>query len=568
MISKFLKIPLDTDPIIRQKKALALNGALFVLSSALAFIIIVILEIVFDFELPIPRGPRLIAQPFLIVIPIVIVLLRYNRLNAASWLLVVSLFLGESLNSIFNILEGLRADQLLPVALLVIVLAGMLLGRYGIIFFTLATNLTVIGTWLFEAQFLSLDNPEPTQIILFVVFSILLATIINTNNKNSTEAIQSAQETARALINTNQELQLAQTNMEERIVERTADIERRANYLEAASEVGQAATSIYSLEELLDQVGQFISERFGFYQVGIFMLDDLGEYAVLRAANSPGGKQMLARNHQLKVGAQGIVGYVTSTGQARVALDTGEDAHHFNTPELPNTRSEMALPLFAGGRLFGALDVQSTEQNAFSEEDVTALRVLADQVAMAINNAQLFEQLQKSLDSERLAYGEVSHSSWLTLLKTSQNWGYRFADQKTARVQGEWAKDMTDVVKENAIRITNDQEQPTLALPIQVGGGPIGVIRLQKEAGQPQWIQEEIDLVEILVDRLSQSLDSARLYQNTQLQAAQEQLTGEISTKIRESLDIDTVLRTAAQELGEAFKAKEVIIRMNPQENK
>ena len=308
----------------------------------------------------------------------------------------------------------------------------------------------------------------------------------------------------------------------------------------------------------------FISERFGFYQAGIFLLDNVREYAILRAASSEGGRQMLARNHRLKVGAEGIVGYVTSSGQARIALDVGEDAVHFNTPELPQTRSEMALPLFYSGRLFGALDVQSKEANAFSDEDISALRVLADQVSMAINNAQLFEQLQNSLESERLAYGEISSEAWKKLTKSKENWGYKYSNNNLVSVDGNWSEDMAEAAYTEKSISSDKDNKPTLAIPIQIGGHVAGVIRLRKDLNHTDWTSDEIGLVETLIDRLGQALESARLFQSSQKLAAKEQLTSEISSHIRQTLDIDTVLQTAAKELGEAFNAKEVVIRMNP----
>ncbi|MFC1936607.1 GAF domain-containing protein [Chloroflexota bacterium] len=360
--------------------------------------------------------------------------------------------------------------------------------------------------------------------------------------------------------------QLRQQNLslEETVLVRTAAIDRRANYLEAAADVGRAATSIYNLDELLPQVTRFISERFDFYQVGIFLIDELGEYAELKAANSEGGKRMLARRHKLKVGQEGIVGYVTSTGEVRIALDVGDDAVHFDTPELPETRSEMALPLFTGGRLFGALDVQSTISNAFSDDDVVTLRVLADQVSMAINNAILFEQLQESLEAERRAYGEINRSAWRTLITANKSWGYRFQAGSLISSRGEWAPEMIQAAQTAHIIEDQDQERPTLALPITVSDEVIGAIRLTKPKDSIKWSEDEIDLMKTLTDRLSQALESARLYQETQRRAAQEQLTSEITTKIRQSLDIDHVLRTAVQEFGEIFDAEEVVFNIYP----
>jgi GAF domain-containing protein len=316
------------------------------------------------------------------------------------------------------------------------------------------------------------------------------------------------------------------------------------------------------MEDLLPQVAQYISERFGFYQVGIFFLDELGEYAELKAANSEGGKRMLARGHKLRVGQEGIVGYVTSTGEVRIALDVGQDAVHFDTPELPETRSEMALPLFSGGRLFGALDVQSTEPNAFGEDDVLTMRVLADQVSMAINNALLFGQLQTSLEAERRAYGEITQKAWYDLLQLEGDWGYKFDQTSLARIGGKWSEDMAEATSTMTINRTEEQS-PVLVIPIRLYGNAIGAIKLTKPEGSIPWTDDEVELIETLAERLTQSLESARLYQETQKRAAQEQIISQITGNIRKSMDIDAVLRAAAREFGEVFNAEEVVIRMD-----
>ncbi|MEN8242124.1 MAG: GAF domain-containing protein [Chloroflexota bacterium] len=352
--------------------------------------------------------------------------------------------------------------------------------------------------------------------------------------------------------------------LEDRVENRTKSLELRTRYLEAAADVGRAATSIYQLEELLPQVVNFISQRFGFYQVGIFIIDNTGEFAIMQAASSEGGQRMLARNHRLKVGEQGIVGYVSSTGQARIALDVGEDAVHFDNPELPDTRSEMALPLFYGGRLVGALDVQSTEQNAFSEEDISALRVLADQVSMAINNATLFGELQSSLEVERKLFGDISLEAWHEMIRKGSNQGYVFSRgrQQVFPAEKSWPPEMVDaMLKEVTVSAITDRA-PVIAIPIKVSDQVIGVIRLGKNAGDMDWTENEIEFMETITDRFSQALEGARLFQQTQKQAAQEQITSTISSQFRQSLDLDSVLKTAAKELSEAFNANEVIIRM------
>ncbi len=192
-------------------------------------------------------------------------------------------------------------------------------------------------------------------------------------------------------------LQASHVELERRVAERTADLHRRAIQLQAAAEVARDATGARELGSLLNRAVNLIQNRFGFYHAGIFLVDERGEYAVLRAATGEAGRQMLERGHKLKVGEVGIVGYVTDTSQPRIALDVGTDAVHFKNPLLPETRSELALPLKVGARVIGALDVQSRQAAAFDEDDVTVLQTMADQLAMAIENARLLHAMQQAL---------------------------------------------------------------------------------------------------------------------------------------------------------------------------
>ena len=191
-----------------------------------------------------------------------------------------------------------------------------------------------------------------------------------------------------------QELHSHAEKLERRVAERTSDLERRTVQLRVAAEVAREATTAEEMDDLLDRAVNLIRERFGFYHAGIFLLDERGEYAVLRAATSEAGRRMLERGHKLKVGEVGIVGYVTSTGQPRIVLDVDTDAIHFKNPLLPETRSELALPLRVGDRIIGALDVQSVQEAAFDEEDVAILQTMADQLAVAIEKLERAAQIQ------------------------------------------------------------------------------------------------------------------------------------------------------------------------------
>ncbi len=179
-------------------------------------------------------------------------------------------------------------------------------------------------------------------------------------------------------------------------------LERRNVQLQTAAEISRSASTILDPEELMNQAVNLIQEHFNFYYVGLFLVDETGEYAVLRAGTGEAGRQMLAAGHKLKVGGSSMVGWCTARGQARIALDVGEEAIRFDNPLLPQTRSEMALPLISHGQwCIGALTVQSTEEAAFSEEDIAVLQTMADQLTIAIENARLYDAAQREITRRR-----------------------------------------------------------------------------------------------------------------------------------------------------------------------
>jgi PAS domain S-box-containing protein len=182
---------------------------------------------------------------------------------------------------------------------------------------------------------------------------------------------------------------LAVRNLTEEMKQLKA-LQRRNAHLLASSEVAKAATQILDIRELLTRCVDLIRTHFGFYYAAIFLVDEAGEWAILRAATGEAGLELLKQGHKLGVGSKSMVGWVTANNAARIALDVGEEAIRFDNPLLPKTRSEMALPLRVRGEVIGALDVQSTSLNAFTPEDIQTIQMMADQVAIAIDNARLF----------------------------------------------------------------------------------------------------------------------------------------------------------------------------------
>jgi len=359
-------------------------------------------------------------------------------------------------------------------------------------------------------------------------------------------------------------------SLEQRVAERTADLEnrnkeldsanlrirRRAAQFEAMAEVTQSIVSIRDLGELLPHITTVISEKFGFYHVGIFLLDESGEFAVLSAANSEGGKKMLARRHRLRVGEQGIVGYVTATGQPRIAMDVGTDAVFFDNPDLPATHSEMALPLRSENRILGAVDVQSTEIGAFTEEDVQALGLLANQVGIAIQNARLFDETRRALSEAEAASRQLMREAWKQFTETRQTIGYRYT------LAGTVPLDTPLDFPENGDK--KEVQTDKTIFPIKLRGETIGALVVQPPPGV-KWTQDQLDLIKAAAERVALSAENARLFEETTRRAQRERLVSEITTKIRSNTDPEEMIRTAVEELRRALRATRVeILPQNP----
>jgi GAF domain-containing protein len=489
-------------------------------------------------------------------------LLNKKRLQLSSLLLVLGLLALFTFDLYsFN---GIRSAAIMGYVF-VVLLAGLLLGQGAAIGFAVVSVLITLILFVLENRgFLSYEvrGAVWSDWLQFVINLSLIVLAVRFALLSISEGFTRARDTAQALRERNRDLERSRRTLEDR----TQELERRSRYLEATTSVARDATSVLDPQDLIGRVVSLISERFGFYHTGILLIDAAGEWAELQAASSEGGQHMLARGHRLRVGKEGVVGYVTGQGVARIAVDTGADAVYFDNPDLPETRSELALPLRARGEIIGALDVQSKMPEAFSEEDVDVLQALADQVAMAISNARLLGQVQESLEAERRAYGELSREAWQELIEKRLDLGFLSYADTTVPAGDLWRPEMRKALYTG--QITLDDEGERVAIPIKVRGEVVGVIDGSKPAGEGEWKAEEIELLETLTGQLSQALESARLYEDTQRRAAREQLIGEVASRMRETLDMETVMQTALQEIGDALEIGQIKLRMRDVEDR
>ncbi len=350
---------------------------------------------------------------------------------------------------------------------------------------------------------------------------------------------------AQALSTMTRQLQDLMRGLEQQVAERTAALQRRSAQLEASAYVAREAAAIQDVDKLLGEAVNLVSNRFGFYHAGIFWLDDLREYAILRAASSSGGRRMLARQHRLKLGGIGIVPHVAETGEPRIALDVGQDATYFDNPDLPETRSEMALPLKLRGQVIGVLDVQSTEPGAFTDEDVAILLTLADQIALALENARLLEESRDRIREIDNLLGRYGREGWLQMARERTHWGFTY--------------DGMEVTPHNG---SAGQEAPQLEVPLKLKDEVVGRLGLSLDGREPT--QEDLELVQTVAQQASLALENAWLYSENQRRTAREHLSSQITAQMRESLDVEEVLRTAVQQIREALGVPEVAIRLTP----
>ncbi|HEY5729935.1 MAG TPA: GAF domain-containing protein [Anaerolineales bacterium] len=358
-------------------------------------------------------------------------------------------------------------------------------------------------------------------------------------------------------------------SLEARVTERTAEVEkrsqelasansqiqRRAAHFEALAQVAKSITSIRDLQELLPNVANVISKHYGFYHIGVFLIDEANEYAVLAATNSAGGQKMLERQHRLRVGEEGIVGNVTASGEPRVALDVGADAAFFNNPDLPDTHSEMALPLRSGGKVIGALDVQSTETSAFTNEDLQTLSLLADQVSLAIENARLFENSNRTLNELQMVMRQSTREAWKRLPEQQKLLGYRYNAMGASPLK-EPVNLAEPVMGKGKAK---GSETGSFVVPIELRGEVIGNLVVQSSKGG-SWNEDQQDLIRAVAERVALSAENARLFDETTQRAERERLVSEITGKIRSHNEPQAMIDTAINELRSALGASRVEI--------
>lgn len=544
LFQRFISPPIYQDDDQKTRLSRYLN--VIVLASIPALLVFLIFRMF--------QGNALLESSNIVLLALILILsavgtmARVGYVHIAGYLYILTIWAACTLLALNG--SGIRGSSFVGY-FVVMLLAALLLGVRAAISIAIASVISGFG--LAYAESVGMIHYVPGhafavagEFTFLFFFSALFLYLSTTSLQN---ALTAAKTNASELEIRNSELTNLRDQLEVRIQERTATLEKRAQQIQTISSMARTIASVQDINTLLANIVRQVHEQFGYYHAGIFLLDVTGKYAVLKAAHSSGGRRMLSRGHRLPLDSNSIVGFVTSRGEPRIALDVGADPVYFSNPDLPETHSEMALPLRVSEHVIGALDVQSTQTNAFSQEDVSILATLADQIAIAIENARLFGEAQKALSDAQITYEKYVRQSWNSFVEQAKHTGFIFDGKQVMPLEGQLKQDYVKPAVQTG-SLSLDKSSRTIAVPIKLRGQTIGFLDVRSKKGERTWTRDEITLLEAAAERAALALENARLVESAQRRAARERAIGDISSKIGAVSSFEYILQTTVEELG------------------
>lgn len=366
----------------------------------------------------------------------------------------------------------------------------------------------------------------------------------------------------------------AMLNLRDSVKTRVDDLETRlasrARDIAATQDIGRYAATQRDLQALMNRVVDLIVERFpSIYHAQIFLIDKERNYAIVRASTGDIGQQLLERGHRLAVGSISVIGQVTEQGRVIIARDTAVSQIHRRNEFLPDTRAELAVPLRIGEQIIGALDVQSKERDAFGEELTNVLQTMADQIAIAIENARLYEESLRRVVEIEETNREATARAWQEYMRELRM-RTLIKDAGVRHIIASGEGTVISELRQQAIRTgqpavgkLTQRDTIPVALPIILRGQTLGAV--EWELPSEGFGENKLELARELANRLAVSLDNARLFQESQRATERERIVNTIAAKLTAQTSIETILQTAVREVGQALRAPQVSIRLRAQ---
>jgi GAF domain-containing protein len=411
------------------------------------------------------------------------------------------------------------------------------LGAFLVYGFMAVNGLRELGGEGIAVYNANLDNwisLVPTFIIISLILSLVNGLILR-NMELSRDKLEDSYSQSRELSDRLEE--------DQKLLEiRSLNLERRLTQIRTAAEISRSLGTILERQELLQNVADLVKTRFELYYVGVFLIDENGRYARLAAATGEAGQRMIDENHQLSIGGASMVGWACSHGQPRISQDVGQEAIRFKNPNLPDTRSELALPIMIGNEILGAISVQSTQPYAFDEDDILVLQGIGDSLAIALENAKLFEQFENSLREIQQLNRQYMSTEWKKI----------------------WVEQDQQMVVEKG-NLPPDAHTNQVEIPITLRGDQvIGSILLSTE--ESGLSSEDREFVEAISTQAALALESARLLDEANNRVEQERAIQDLTTKFSRNLDFEALLKTIVEEIGQIPFVRETSIHITPPE--
>lgn len=479
------------------------------------------------------------------------ILSRYGYTRTAGVLLISLLWATANGSAAFGV--GIRDDSFLG-NFIVLLAAGLIIGWRGALAFSALTVVAGFGLAYAEVNqffqpaeyFTSPYTKLITVGVIIVIFAGLMAFILSSLEG----AITRAQASARNHESVNRDLRLARARLEENQAEllvANEQLKRRAERIGGIAAIAKTITVVQEIERLLPVVVEAVSDRFKFEHVGVYLLEDSGQSAALSASSSDEGRQSQLDGNRVKVGSESLIGFVTDRGEPRVGHPAEKNPLAFEHPE---ARSLLALPLKTRELVIGALDIQSAQEAAFTQEDVATLQILADQIAIAIQNARSSERARGALQQAEIASRQLIGKGWKEIAGSAETKGYRYDGIKLEALQ----ENTKPAQAENGVTV-----------PVRLRGQVIGRLRINPADQTRQITDDENAMAEATAERVALALESSRLLEEAQSRAQREAFLGELSSKLSASYQLDSIVRDTVEELGKSLRTTTVTFQLvNP----
>lgn len=341
-----------------------------------------------------------------------------------------------------------------------------------------------------------------------------------------------------------------QAQLKEQVRENTEELDTRINQIRVSSIIAKQIAETQNISELFASTVTLLSERFRYYHVGLYILDEQKKTAFLQAASSDIGRKIIGQAFNISTSdRRNPIHYAVIQNKPSVTTDL-DQINFVRDENFPITRSRMVLPMSVRGTVIGLLDIHSDQPRAFSNQDADITQPIADLAAISFDNIRLMDETQSLLSQLDINTSTQTHRTWAKLT-SRQKPSYLYTP---AGVRPVFSSDKRP-------------DESGLLVPLVLHGQKIGAIKLKRKGSTTEWSERERILLAKIADQISLALENSRLVDEAQKNAMRDQMIASISTQIRETLDIESVIRTATSELRRVFDLKEAEIVVGSQQS-